>query len=48
MVGTWSAYDDLGKTTEVRIAEYSAQGTSGTVCFVRKDDSVAFFVRVRG
>ena len=43
MVGTWSAYDDRGKATEVRIAEHSAQGTSGTVCFVRKDDSAAFF-----
>ena len=43
MVGTWSAYDDRGKATEVRIAQHSAQGTNGTVCFVRKDDSVAFF-----
>ena len=43
MVGTWSAYDDKGKATEVRIAEHSAQGTSGTVCFVLKNDSAAFF-----
>ena len=43
MVGTWSAYDDRGKATEVRIAQHSAEGTSGTVCFVRKDDSAAFF-----
>ena len=43
MVGTWSGYDDRGKATEVRIADHSAEGTSGTVCFVRKDDSVAFF-----
>ena len=43
MVGTWSAYDDSRKATEVRIAEHSAEGTSGTVCFVRKDDSAAFF-----
>ena len=43
MVGTWSAYNDRGKATEVRIAQHSAEGTSGTVCFVRKDDSTAFF-----
>lgn len=43
MVGTWSAYDDRGKATEVRIAKHSAQGTSGTVCYVRNDDAVAFF-----
>ena len=27
----------------MRIAKHSAQGTSGTVCYVRNDDSVAFF-----
>ena len=43
MVGTWSAYDKRGKATEVRITEHSGKGASGTVCFVRKDDAVAFF-----
>ena len=43
MTGTWSAYDDRGKATEVRIVSHSEEGASGTVCFVRKDDSVAYF-----
>ena len=43
MAGTWSAYDDRGKATEVRIVSHSEEGASGTVCFVRKDDSVVYF-----
>lgn len=41
--GTWTAYDDKGLATEVRITDHSANGTSGTVCYVRKDGAVAFF-----
>lgn len=41
--GTWTAYDDKGLATEVRITDHSASGTSGTVCYVRKDGAVAFF-----
>ena len=37
----------MAKTTapveRARFAEHWALGTSGTVCFVREDDSVAFF-----
>ena len=43
MVGVWSAYDDRGKATEVRLTDHSEEGARGTVCYVRKDDSVAFF-----
>ena len=41
--GTWTAYDDKGLATEIRITGHSAEGASGTVCYVRKDGAVAFF-----
>ena len=43
MVGAWTAYDKKGRATEVRISSHSAESTSGTVCYVRKDGSVAYF-----
>ena len=43
MVGTWTAYDKKGRATEVRISSHSVESTSGSVCYVRKDRSVAYF-----
>ena len=43
MVGTWTAYDKKDRATEVRISSHSDDATTGTVCFVRKDGSIAFF-----
>ena len=43
MVGTWTAYDKKDRATEVRISTHSDDATTGTVCFVRKDGSIAFF-----
>ena len=43
LAGTWTAYDDKGHATEVRIAGDTGEAAVGTLCFVRKDEATVYF-----